>query len=64
VTIYLRDVATVSDGFAPQTNIVRQDGQRGVLVSIPEGGQRLHHQRGEGHARHAAARRADACRRN
>ena len=25
-TIYLRDVATVSDGFAPQTNIVRQDG--------------------------------------
>ena len=33
-TIYLRDVATVSDGFAPQTNIVRMDGLRGVLVII------------------------------
>jgi multidrug efflux pump subunit AcrB len=31
-------VATVSDGFAPQTNIVRQDGQRGVLVSILKAG--------------------------
>ncbi len=37
-TIYLRDVATVSDGFAPQTNIVRQDGRRGVLVSILKAG--------------------------
>ncbi len=37
-TIYLRDVATVSDGFAPQTNVVRQDGQRGVLVSILKAG--------------------------
>ncbi len=37
-TIYLRDVATVSDGFTPQTNIVRQDGQRGVLVSILKAG--------------------------
>jgi multidrug efflux pump subunit AcrB len=33
-TIYLRDVANVRDGFAPQTNIVRQDGRRGALVSI------------------------------
>jgi multidrug efflux pump subunit AcrB len=33
-TIYLRDVARVSDGFAIQTNVVRQDGQRGVLLSI------------------------------
>ncbi len=33
-TIYLRDVAYVSDGFSPQTNIVRMDGQRGVLLSI------------------------------
>jgi len=33
-TIYLRDVAHVRDGFAPQTNIVRMDGQRGALVSI------------------------------
>ena len=33
-TIYLGDVAHVRDGFAPQTNIVRQDGRRGVLVTI------------------------------
>ncbi|HEY1495112.1 MAG TPA: efflux RND transporter permease subunit [Candidatus Solibacter sp.] len=33
-TIYIRDVAHVRDGFAPQTNIVRLDGQRGALVSI------------------------------
>ena len=37
-TIYLRDVATVSDGFSPQTNVVRQDGQRGVLLSILKAG--------------------------
>jgi len=30
--LYLRDVATVSDGSIPQTNIVRQDGQRAVLL--------------------------------
>ena len=36
--VYLRDVGTVSDGFAPQTNIARQDGQRGVLVSILKAG--------------------------
>ena len=33
-TIYMRDVAHVRDGFAPQTNIVRQDGVRGVLMAI------------------------------
>jgi CzcA family heavy metal efflux pump len=33
-TVYLRDVAFVSDGFSPQTNIVRMDGQRGVLLSV------------------------------
>src|ERR1700738_5138484 len=37
-TIYLRDVATVSDGFAIQTNVVRQDGHRGVLMSILKAG--------------------------
>ena len=37
-TIYLRDVATVSDGFAPQTNIVRQDGNRGALVTVLKAG--------------------------
>src|ERR1700722_9229620 len=36
--IYLRDVATVGDGFSPQTNIVRQDGKRGVLVTIYKAG--------------------------
>ncbi|MGC2516798.1 MAG: efflux RND transporter permease subunit, partial [Terriglobales bacterium] len=33
-TLYLRDVAHVRDGFAVQTNIVRQDGVRGTLMSI------------------------------
>jgi multidrug efflux pump subunit AcrB len=31
--IYVRDVAHVRDGFQVQTNIVRQDGQRGSLLS-------------------------------
>jgi multidrug efflux pump subunit AcrB len=33
-TMYLRDVANVRDGFAPQTNVVRRDGRRGTLVTI------------------------------
>jgi len=33
-TVYVRDVAYVSDSFSPQTNIVRMDGQRGVLMSV------------------------------
>ena len=33
-TIYMRDVAHVRDGFAPQTNIVRQDGVRGALMAM------------------------------
>src|SRR5206468_695781 len=33
-TIYLRDVAQVAEGFAPQTNIVRHDGLRGVIVTV------------------------------
>jgi CzcA family heavy metal efflux pump len=33
-TIYVRDVGHVRDGFTPQTNIVRQDGVRGTLLSI------------------------------
>jgi multidrug efflux pump subunit AcrB len=37
-TIYLKDVATVSDAFAPQTNVVRQDGRRGVLLSVLKAG--------------------------
>src|SRR6201997_3851394 len=37
-TIYLRDVANIRDGFAPQTNIVRQDGHRAALVTILKAG--------------------------
>ncbi len=37
-TIYLRDVAHVRDGFAPQTNIVRHNGQRSTLVSVLKSG--------------------------
>jgi CzcA family heavy metal efflux pump len=36
--VYLRDVATVSNGAAFQTNIVRQDGRRGVLISVLKAG--------------------------
>ena len=37
-TLYMRDVAHIRDGFAPQTNIVREDGNRGVLMSIYKNG--------------------------
>ncbi len=37
-TTYLRDVAQVRDGFQPQTNIVRQNGERGVLLSVLKNG--------------------------
>ncbi len=36
--VYVRDVGYVRDGFAPQTNIVRQDGTRGVLISVLKNG--------------------------
>ena len=36
--IYLRDVATIADGNIPQTNIVRQDGQRAVLAVVLKSG--------------------------
>src|ERR1700739_1125473 len=32
-TIYMKDVAHIRDGFTPQTNIVRVNGGRGVLMS-------------------------------
>ncbi len=38
VTIYIRDVAHVRDGFSPQTNIVRQDGSRGTLITVLKNG--------------------------
>ncbi len=37
-TTYLSEVAHVRDGFSPQTNIVRQNGERGVLMSIIKNG--------------------------
>src|ERR1700731_3705907 len=33
-TIYMREVAHVRDGFSPQTNIVRANGQRGALMAV------------------------------
>jgi multidrug efflux pump subunit AcrB len=36
--VYIRDVATVSSGYAFQTNIVRQDGRRGVLLTVLKAG--------------------------
>src|SRR5499433_3511389 len=37
-TIYMKDVATVHDGFIPQTNIVRTNGSRGVLLTVTRNG--------------------------
>src|SRR5437660_10883619 len=38
-SIYVHDVAHVRDGYSPQTNIVRQDGVRGTLLSVMKNGQ-------------------------
>jgi len=35
---YVHDVATVRDGFAPQTNIVRHDGKRAALLEVEKSG--------------------------
>jgi len=37
-TVYVKDVAQVHDGFSVQTNIVRMDGNRGVLLTITRTG--------------------------
>src|SRR5215468_2038320 len=37
-TIYIHDVANVRDGYPPQTNIVRVNGQRSVLLSVQKTG--------------------------
>ncbi|GAB3500838.1 efflux RND transporter permease subunit [Spirosoma knui] len=37
-TVHMRDVANVHDGSAVQTNIVKQDGSKGVLMSIVKTG--------------------------
>ncbi len=36
--VYVRDVANVRDGFQPQTNIVRHDGKRGLLMTVMKNG--------------------------
>jgi multidrug efflux pump subunit AcrB len=38
VTVFMHDIGTVSDGSTPQTNIVRQNGHRGVLVTVLKSG--------------------------
>ncbi|PEH82708.1 efflux RND transporter permease subunit [Burkholderia gladioli] len=37
-TIYMRDIANVHDGSAPQTNIVHVDGNRSVLITVLKNG--------------------------
>ncbi len=37
-TVYMKDVATVHDGFSPQQNIVRTNGSRGVLLTVTRNG--------------------------
>jgi len=37
-TIYMKDVAQVHDGYAVQTNIVRTNGARGVLMTVTRNG--------------------------
>ena len=38
-TVYIKDVAHVRDGYAVQTNIVRTNGSRGVLLTVTRTGQ-------------------------
>ena len=38
-TVFIRDVAQVHDGYAVQTNVVRQNGTRGALLTILKNGQ-------------------------
>ena len=37
-TVYIRDVATVHDGFTPQASLVRTNGSRGVLLTVTRNG--------------------------
>lgn len=37
-TVFVRDVAQVRDGYQPQTNIVRRDGERGLLMTVLKNG--------------------------
>jgi multidrug efflux pump subunit AcrB len=38
-TVYIKDVAQVHDGYSVQTNIVRTNGARGVLMTVTRNGQ-------------------------
>ena len=55
--VYVHDVATVADGSIPQTNIVRQDGHRGVLLSVLKSGTASTLSRRQRRPRPAAPRR-------
>ena len=59
-TIYMRDVAHVRDGYPPQTNIVRSDGQRGALMTILKTGNASTLDIIAGVRKHAAADRRHA----
>ncbi|SNT41585.1 Multidrug efflux pump subunit AcrB [Granulicella rosea] len=37
-TVYIRDIGNVRDGFPPQTNVVRVDGQRASLLTVQKTG--------------------------
>ena len=37
VPVYIKDVAHVADGFAVQTNVVRRDGRRAILMTVLKG---------------------------
>ncbi len=37
-TVFVRDVAQVRDGYQPQTNVVRRDGERGLLMTVLKNG--------------------------
>jgi hypothetical protein len=63
-TLFMRDVAHIRDGFAPQTNIVRQDGNRGALMSIFKNGNCLHLQIVKAVKDIVPHRGADRCLRN
>ena len=60
-TIYMRDVAHVRDGFAPQTNIVRQDGVARRAAHCAEERRRLDARHREEHSTRCCRDLAQAC---
>ena len=62
--IYIRDVAHVRDGNPPQTNIVRVDGKRAILMSIMKTGSASTLDIIRGVQRQAGEHRRASCRRN